>query len=261
LILAHILGIESFEVLRLTALNRLSLTVAQSNQYEQIVNKFESGIPLQHLLGTHNFAGVNLKVGPGVFVPRPETEMMLELIQPGPGDELLDLGAGSGAIGLAFWIRTPALKVTMVEKSARAFRYLKLNTEMVLAQTRNAETLRLKPQLIHADARLYLKDLSADSRFDWLTINPPYVPRSEKVGGPASHDPKMVLFSEDHGMKLIKDLLKLAYPYLEPNGVLLFEHHETQQDQLFTFAQQIGYRTALPFRDLNQRPRFIKLQV
>jgi release factor glutamine methyltransferase len=212
----------------------------------------EAREPLQHITGRAFFRYLELQVGPGVFVPRPETEVVvgwaidalraMDVAEP----VVVDLCTGSGAIALAVAQEVPRSVVHAVELDARAHEFAR----------RNAEGSRVR--LHHGDARTALPEL--DGTVDLVISNPPYIPLEEweNVAPEArDHDPEMALFSGPDGLDLIRALAVRARRLLRPGGLVVVEHADTQGGSVpWIFNEEAGWADAADHRDLNNRPRF-----
>ncbi|UGQ15378.1 peptide chain release factor N(5)-glutamine methyltransferase [Yinghuangia sp. ASG 101] len=216
------------------------------------VARREAREPLQHITGRAFFRYLELHVGPGVFVPRPETEVVvgwaIEALRAMDVAEplVVDLCTGSGAIALAVAQEVPRSVVHAVELDERAFGYAR----------RNAAGSRVN--LHHGDALAALPHLHGT--VDLVISNPPYIPLEEweNVAPEArDHDPEMALFSGPDGLDVIRGLSRAAYRLLRPGGLVVVEHADTQGGTVpWIFNEESGWVDAADHRDLNNRPRF-----
>jgi release factor glutamine methyltransferase len=214
--------------------------------FEAFVARRSAREPLQHILGEAPFRHVVLAVGPGVFVPRPETELLVDAILPPlsavPEPLVVDLCAGSGALAMAVADELPAARVVAVERSPEALVWL----------TRNAAG---GVQVVPAD--ICDPDLLPDlrGRVDAVVSNPPYVPSAVQVSAEVHADPAEAVFAGPDGLDLIPTVIRRAAELLRPGGVLAMEHDETQDvRELFstgTWTDVVGHE------DLSGRPRFV----
>lgn len=210
--------------------------------------------PLQHITGLAPFRHVELAVGPGVFTPRPETELLVDVaidhMRRRDGTKLvLDVGTGSGAVAISI-ARESDARVIAVEASAAAFTWAR----------RNIMALAPETVLLHADAR-DTEALAAvgvlPGSLAALVSNPPYVPHAAV---PADHevrhhDPAAALYSGADGLDLIRDLIALAATLLEPEGLAAFEHTEEQGARVRQLLETGGFRDARTHADLSGRDR------
>jgi release factor glutamine methyltransferase len=221
-------------------------------RYWEVVARREAREPLQHITGRAFFRYLELRVGPGVFVPRPETESVvgwaidavraMDVAEP----LVVDLCTGSGAIALALAQEVPRATVHAVELDERALKWAR----------RNAEDSRVI--LHHGDARTALPELAG--QVDLVISNPPYIPLGEweHVAPEArDHDPQLALFSGDDGLEMIRGLERTAHRLLRHGGVVVIEHADTQGGQVpWIFTEDRGWADAADHPDLNNRPRF-----
>ncbi|WP_372736685.1 peptide chain release factor N(5)-glutamine methyltransferase [Nocardioides sp.] len=244
-LLAHALGVE---------LSRLPLveTVGPEERarFEALVARREAREPLQHLTGTTGFRRVELRVGPGVFVPRPETELLagwaIAAALERPDPVVVDLCTGSGAIARSLADEAPHARVHAVELDPAAHRWAEIN----LAPT--------EVDLREGDFAVAFDDLLG--QVDVVVCNPPYVPLDawESVAPEArDHDPHLALFSGDDGLDAIRLLAKRASRLLRPGGVVGVEHADVQGDSVpAVFAALERWIDVRDHRDLAGRARF-----
>ncbi|RKN09441.1 peptide chain release factor N(5)-glutamine methyltransferase [Streptomyces radicis] len=221
-------------------------------RYWEAVARREAREPLQHITGRAFFRYLELQVGPGVFVPRPETESVvgwaidavraMDVAEP----LIIDLCTGSGAIALALAQEVPRSRVHAVELDETALGWAR----------KNAEGSRVV--LHHGDARTALPELRGQA--DLVISNPPYIPLTEwEYVAPEArdHDPGIALFSGEDGLDVIRGLERAAHRLLRPGGMVVVEHADTQGGQVpWIFTEDRGWADAADHPDLNNRPRF-----
>lgn len=221
-------------------------------RYWEAVARREAREPLQHITGRAFFRYLELAVGPGVFVPRPETESVvgwaidavraMDVVEP----LIVDLCTGSGAIALALAQEVPRSRVHAVELSEQALDYARKNVE------------GSRVVLHHGDALTALPEL--DGQVDLVVSNPPYIPLTEwEYVAPEArdHDPELALFSGQDGLDTIRGIERTAHRLLRPGGVVVIEHADTQGGQVpWIFTEEKGWADAADHPDLNNRPRF-----
>ncbi|HEY0249549.1 MAG TPA: peptide chain release factor N(5)-glutamine methyltransferase [Gryllotalpicola sp.] len=213
--------------------------------------------PLQHITGTAAFRALELAVGPGVFVPRPETEQVAQLAidalrqAPVPRPVAVDLGTGSGAIALALATEVPAARVFAVEKSAEALPWTRRNFAAVTAAS-PADAVLVEGDL--ADPGL-LAEL--DGAVDVVISNPPYVPDEAIPRDPEVRlfDPAMALYGGPDGLDLVRALSHTALRLAHPGGLLVIEHGELQGRPIRELLAADGWRAASTHPDLTGRDR------
>ncbi len=245
-LLAHVLGTDRG---RLVLVDDVGDEQAQA--YDALVARRAAREPLQHLTGKAHFRHVDLVVGPGVFVPRPETELLAgwaveeasALDQP----VVVDLGTGSGTIAKAVADEVPAARVHAVEMDDRAYGYATVN----LAGT--GVDLRL------GDLGAAFDDLAGT--VDVVVSNPPYIPLEawESVAVEArDHDPALALWSGDDGLDAIRVVEMRAALLLGPGGVVGVEHADVQGESApAVFAATGRWTDVRDHVDLAGRPRFV----
>ena len=250
---AHVMGLDTG-----TALARIladaEASPEASARYTELVSRRAERVPLQHLTGEAFFHGVRLQVGPGVFLPRPETELLVEhaLAAVAGIDRpvLVDLCTGSGAVAAALAHARAAAgrpaEVHAVELDPDAHRWA----------ARNLEPLGV--HLVLGDAVEALAEL--DGTVDAVTVNPPYVPEGQEPVQPeARRDPPLALYCGDAaGLRIPRAMAAAAARLLAPGGVLAMEHDETHGDGLVAALRQTGdWSEAAGHEDLTGRPRWL----
>lgn len=247
---AHALGVDTSEVRR-----RMILGGPEPEGYAVLVDERAARVPLQHLTGRAWFRGLELEVGPGVFVPRPETELVagwaVDAVRAcvGSGEAapvVVDLCTGSGAIAFAVKAEVPEAQVHAVELSELA----------VAWAMRNRERLALDVDVVHGDALTSLEGL-AD--VDVVVSNPPYIPTTAEPVDPEvrDHDPHVALYggSED-GLAIPRLVAARAAGLLRSGGVLVMEHADSQGESLPRAFEATGSWSQVEDRlDLSGRPR------
>ena len=219
-------------------------------RYDGLVAQRAKRIPLQHLIGTAAFGPVTVQVGPGVFIPRPETEAMLEWAvgqQLSTNPVMVDLCTGSGALALAMSKTWPDARVIAVDDSEDALEYARRNTAGTPVE------------LIHADVTApgVLADL--DGQVDLLVANPPYIPDGADLEPEvAEHDPAHALFGGPDGMVVIDSIVDHAARLLRDGGRCAVEHDDTTSARTVEAFTRTGqFVDVTPRYDLTGRPRFV----
>ena len=245
-LLAHVLG---------TSRGRLVLvedvTQADADRFRALVDRRAAREPLQHLTGVAGFRHVELAVGPGVFVPRPETELLagwaVDRAQALPEPVVVDLCTGSGAIARALADEAPHARVHAVELDEAALAWAERNLAGTGVDLRHGSM---------ADA---FADL--DALVDVVVCNPPYVPLEawESVAPEArDHDPHLALFSGGDGLDAMRLLERVARRLLRPGGVVGAEHADVQGGSApRVFTGSGDWLEVEDHRDLAGRPRFL----
>jgi release factor glutamine methyltransferase len=208
--------------------------------------------PLQHITGTAPFRSLELAVGPGVFVPRPETEQVVQFAidglraVPSSAPIGVDLGTGSGAIALAMATEVPHARVFAIEKSSEAIAWTRRNVESSGAT--NVE-------LVQGDLAEAFREL--DGTVDVVISNPPYVPDAAIPRDPEVRlfDPPIALYGGEDGLDVVRVISSVARRLLRPGGLLVLEHGELQGAAIRDLLTVDGWRGAATHRDLATRDR------
>lgn len=256
LILAHVLGVERMEL----HARQFQISLEQYELFEELISTRVAGTPTQYLIGEAPFRYLTFSVGPGVLIPRPETELLVDaamveierlkssLHANSHSVSIVDLGAGSGAIAvsIAHEARQRSLPahVVAVEKSAEALEWLKKNI------ARHDVDVRV----IHSD----VSDALIDVKCDIVIANPPYVPNEASLPKLVTeNEPDIALFGGSRdGLEVPGIFIVAATRLLKPGGLLILEHFEEQSKAL----EQIllaDYSDISHYTDLNQRPRWL----
>lgn len=251
LLAAHLLHGGSRSRLQHAALMGERLTPDQVAEYEALVARRASREPLQHITGSAPFYRLELSVGPGVFVPRPETELLVEealgvlrLTEKTNAPRVVDLCTGSGAIAAAIKSELPNAQVFAVELSEEAIPYTRKNLEPLGVHLVQGDALTALPELV--------------GTFDAVLSNPPYIPPANVPADPeaALHDPEMALYGGGaDGMQMPTAIAARAYELLAPGGFFMMEHDDTQEGAVAELLARVGFERCYQVRDLNGRPR------
>lgn len=244
LLLSHVTGVPRLMLTRQAHPNQ-----PQVGAYLDLVRARARRVPLQHLTGTAAFRHVDLEVGPGVFVPRPETELLagwaIDRAKNLESPMVVDLCTGSGAIALSVVHEVPGARVHAVELDEQAFGWAQRNLAGTGADLRLGDI---------ADA---FGDL--DGQADIVVANPPYIPLDawESVAPEVrDHDPALALWSGEDGLDAMRVVERTAWRLLRPGGVVGAEHADAQGESapdVFT-ARWAEVRDN---QDLAQRPRYV----
>jgi release factor glutamine methyltransferase len=218
-------------------------------EYDGLVARRAEREPIQRIVGAARFRGLELAVGPGVFLPQPETDIAVDLTLRAIGDRqglvIVDLCAGSGALGLAVANESPSARVHLVEMSPDAFRWLQRNA----AGRGNAE-------IYLADAADALHDL--DGQIDVVTSNPPYVAHHEShhvTPEVAGFDPADAVSAGHDGLDVIRIVEQAAARLLRPGGHVVIEHSDRQGKAVPDLLRSADWVDVQDHNDLSGRPR------
>ena len=245
LILAHVCQISRLELF----LNYDRIISREEQEIlDAFINRRLSGEPLQYIFGEAPFREFNLRVGEGVLIPRPETEMLVDLALDGLPEKaaVCDVGTGSGAIAVAIAAAMPDSSVTALELSEKAIKYARENIEKY--QLKNISLRR--SDLLAAVALC---------KFDLITANLPYVAADlyEKLACEVrSFEPGEALLSGRDGLGHIRCLAVSAKSSLHPNGRIILEFSPEQEQTVCDILNDEGYLEVTIIKDLNRRARF-----
>lgn len=211
-------------------------------RYEELLRRRLGGEPIAYILGEKEFYGRIFKVSPDVLIPRPETELLVELAltrcRAMAAPRILDLGTGSGCIAITLVLECPAASVTAVETSKAA---LELARENAARNQANVEFIQ-SPWF----------DALGDRQFDIIVANPPYIAPGDPhlQQGDVRHEPVSALVAEDAGLAEIQKIMVQAKGHLWPGGILLLEHGYEQAGQVRSLLSTAGYAKPESWQDL-----------
>jgi release factor glutamine methyltransferase len=231
----------------------------QATAYEELVARRAERVPLQHLTGSVGFRHITLEVGPGVFVPRPETESVVQwavdaLRAEGVSDPVcVDLCAGSGTIAFALANEVPGAVVHAVERDPDALAWTRRNA------ANRAAAGDPEVQLHLGSAEDALPEL--DGTVDLVISNPPYVPTDEAhIPDPevVDHDPGIALWAGEDGLDVVRLVEQAARRLLHPGGLLVVEHSDRQGRTAPALLEQAGgWSEVQDHRDFAGRDRYV----
>lgn len=247
ILFAHLLGISRMEIHNPIVLEKAMEDLGDiAEDYHQLINRRTSHEPLQYITGIAHFRNLDLEVGPGVLVPRPESELMvsylLALIEQRTGTvSVIDLGAGSGALAIALTTESDQVRVIAVENSGDAIKWLHKNVAKYAPEMR----------VVEAD----VKDALPGVKADFVIANPPYIPSDEELPEDVKREPAAALFGGQTGLELPKVFIDAAARLLKSGGVLAIEHTELQGQAISGLLEEMFINIELHY-DLNDRPRW-----
>ncbi len=216
------------------------------------LKRIRSGEPLQYILGSTVFHGLRIQVAPGVLIPRPETEELVErIIRSGiKPAKITDIGTGSGCIALALKNAFPSAAVTGIDVSPQALQ---------IAQ-KNGSALGLDVHWLRAD--VLAPAFAIPEGTDLLVSNPPYVPRAEEASlmtQVRDHEPQLALFVEDaNPLQFYTTIAHHAWERMQPDGMLWFEGHHIHSLSVARMLEEIGFRDVRLHKDISGQDRFIE---
>ncbi|GAA1947036.1 peptide chain release factor N(5)-glutamine methyltransferase [Microbacterium deminutum] len=251
LLAAHVLGTGRGGV-QAAIVRGDTLDPAVAEAVESLVARRATREPLQHITGVAPFRHLELRVGPGVFVPRPETEIVAQLAidvlraEASPSPVAVDLGTGSGAIALALATEVPHANVFAAENSVAAFIWTKEN----FAHTGAPNATLAFVDLEHAFPEL-------DGMVSVVVSNPPYVPDAAIPRNPEVRlfDPPVALYGGEDGLDVVRVLSRVGLRLAHPGGTIVIEHGEWQGDAIRSILSADGWRAVATHPDLTMRDR------
>lgn len=249
LLIGHALGLKRMQ---LYLQFERPLTEAELETIRPLVKRRGLREPLQYIVGTTEFCGLRLKVDRRALIPRPETELLVELVKqhvPTPPKRVLDLGTGSGAIALALASAYPEAAVTAVDLSEQA---LELARE-------NATALGLAERL-RVLASDWYSEIPAAETFDLIVSNPPYLSDEETNAAlpeVKDHEPRNALSAGADSAAALNRIIRESRARLNAGGLLALETGIAQHGRLLAAVTDAGFARAEPHRDLTGRDRFV----
>ena len=261
LLLAHVLGVSRGDIHKHTTVDEDEVT-----EFEKLVKFRETRIPVQHLTGKGYFRYLEVRVGPGVLIPRPETELIVDAVKSFRTSSvpllIVDLGSGAAALTISLAIECAPADVIGVELYDDAFRWGEVNVKKYETEIFTAGS---SVHLVQADfgavAENELNDLLG--KVDVVVSNPPYIP----IGGiPRDaevhlYEPSTALYGGVGGLELVEQVIETASKLLKPGGLLVIEHSDFQGEgaelSVPESVRSVGmFDSVKDNLDLNQRPRY-----
>jgi release factor glutamine methyltransferase len=250
-LLAHVLGISRMElhnpVTVENAINAIGDITVIEETFWKMLDRRCAHEPLQYLTGVAYFRYLELQVGPGVLVPRPESELLVDAVLKNiegraGAVSVVDLGAGSGALTLAIATEAPQTHLIAVEKDPAAVEWLRKNVSRI------DETVRI----LESD----VEDALDGVKCDVVIANPPYIPDGQELPKDvAEHEPAIALFGGEDGMTIPRRFINAAARLLKSGGFFAIEHHESQPIDIAA-AMLSDFENIQCHNDLVGRPRF-----
>ena len=231
-----------------------TLTTTQHQCFIDLLERRRSGEPIAYIVGEQEFWSMSLRVTPDTLIPRPETELLVELclekITPGTNKKILDLGTGSGAIALAIAKECPECQVTGIEQSRQA---------LIIAEG-NAQNLKIKN--VHFQHGHWFQQIAPDDNFDIIVSNPPYIAIHDPhlSQGDVRFEPETALTSGLDGLDDIRKIASQARRFLATDGWLLLEHGYDQSTLITELLTSLNYKNITDHNDLANLPRVVVAQ-
>ena len=250
-LLAHCLGVTRMDLHNPVILESTLATIGDEQTIEEtfatLVERRIGFEPLQYLTGTAPFRHLEIEVGPGVLVPRPESELLVEAVLQHISNmegivSVVDLGAGSGALSLAIATEAENARVIAVEKIADAIIWLK----------RNVSRIDEKVRIVEGD----VSEVLIGVKCDLVIANPPYIPDDQVLPRDvAGFEPHIALFGGPTGIEIPRQFIAAAARLLKSGGVLVIEHTE-EQGLVIEAELALDFENVVLHHDLNDRPRW-----
>ncbi len=241
-IIKHITGLTASQIL--TEYSR-PLTPFQENNLTALVHQRQVRYPLQYIFGSWDFYGRSFYVGPGVLIPRADTETVvekaLEFLANKKNCEILDLCAGSGCIGITIALEKFENHVTLLEKYDEAIAYAEKN----ITRNEAVNTTLCKGDILLGALK--------DNKYDLIVSNPPYIPTSEVafMSPETKFEPETALIAEDDGLEFYKAIIKNYTDSLNKGGMLLFEVGFSEGEKVAELLENAEYKNIEIKKDLN----------
>ena len=245
ILLAHLLE-KHYQLPRSALLSRddMALNELAFQEWESLVSRRVNGEPIAYILGKKGFHNIELQVGPGVLIPRPETELLVdialaEIAKLNKPTKVLDLGTGSGAIALAIASSAPLVSLIATDRSAEA----------LAIATKNAQTLNLVSQVEFRQGSWY-EAIDQQNQFEIIISNPPYIVNQDPhlTQGDLRFEPASALTDFGSGLSCLEIIISGASKYLKPGGLVAVEHGFDQSEavmDLMKAADLIDVQTHL----------------
>ncbi len=229
----------------------LELNAKAREEWKTLESKRIQGEPIAYLIGKRGFHNIELYVAPGVLIPRPETELLVEIglreskrLQ--APTSILDLGTGSGAIALAIAHDDPNTQLTATDHSTEALEIAKIN----------AKRLNLEPRVQFFQGDWY-EAIEASASFDIILSNPPYITSQDShlSQGDLRFEPVSALTDHGNGLTCLENIISGAKRHLNPNGLLAVEHGFDQSEAVVALIRQAGFQDIQTYLDLGGHHR------
>lgn len=252
IIICEALGIDKTDLI-----SHPNLASKDDPKYKEFKKRIDNNEPLAYISGTQPFYGFNFFVDNNVLIPRPETELLVEIcldtLMPGHNESLsiLDIGTGSGAIAVCLAKYLENATITAVDISKGSLSVAK----------KNADHHKVSHRIIHAQSNLFRSIRS--QAFDAIISNPPYIPTSDIEGlepNVRDHEPRLALDGGQDGLDIIRKIISGSKNYLKPNGYLFLEFGFGQSGHVKILLEESGYKNIQIIKDYAGIDRIAKAQ-
>ena len=225
------------------------LSRAEERRFYKLVSKRLTGFPLPYITGVKEFWSIPFRISPGILIPRPETELIVEKVlelSSRENETIVDIGTGCGNIAVSLGKELPQVRIVATDTAKKALRLAKLNA----SRQKISNIIFAKGSLFSALPRLRL-----EGKCDFIVSNPPYVSEEEWAKLDIEirdHEPKSALVAGKSGLEVINTLIQGAPSYLKPGGFLLVEIGNGQRDKVLSFFDLSSvWEKVNFFKDLN----------
>ncbi len=254
-----------FELSRVELLQKAHEPVKeiQVQKFQTALRKRLKGMPLAYVINRGHFFGRDFFVDKRVLIPRPETELIVALMLkaqsklPLKSPQILDLGTGSGCIGITLALEIADAQVTLVDISQDAIEVAKINAHQ-LAPEKKIDFVVSDVSKLETAAPINLQK----EKFDWVVMNPPYIKNSEKLDASVQeYEPHGALFGGVKGFELVQDWLRVAHIFLRPGGRMVTEIGYDQGPLICEFLRASGAWSDVElFKDFSEHDRIVSAQ-
>lgn len=221
----------------LHAHNDMGLSKNQYIKANKMLQKRSERYPIAYILGQKEFYGRNFVINKNVLIPRPESESIINLLKEVANNDsennvikIIDVGCGSGCLGITAKLEIPKSQVLLIDKSKKALSIAK----------KNASNLKAQVYFLHNNL-LSGKKIDGIDGMDVIIANLPYLDKSWLRSPETQYEPSMALFAKDNGMNLIKKLIRQSHNYIKKNGYLILEFEPKQRPEIVDYARDLGF--------------------
>ena len=247
ILMAHVLE-KHYQLPRSALLSRdnLELNAKALEEWKMLESKRIQGEPIAYLIGKRGFHNIELYVAPGVLIPRPETELLVEIglreiKRLNAPTKILDLGTGSGAIALAIAHEAPEAQLTATDQAIEALDIAKINAKLLNMESR-----------VQFFQGSWYEAIEASASYDVILSNPPYITSQDShlSQGDLRFEPISALTDHGNGLTCLENIISGAKHHLNPNGLLAVEHGFNQSEAVVALMQQAGFQDVQAHLDL-----------
>jgi release factor glutamine methyltransferase len=247
ILMAYVLE-KYYQLPRSALLSRddLVLNAKALEEWKMLESKRIQGEPIAYLIGKRGFHNIELYIAPGVLIPRPETELLVEIglreiTRLNAPTNILDLGTGSGAIALAIAHEAPDAQLTATDQAIEALDIAKINAKLLNMESR-----------VQFFQGSWYEAIEASASYDVILSNPPYITSQDShlSQGDLRFEPISALTDHGNGLTCLESIISGAKQHLNPNGLLAVEHGFDQSEAVVALMQQAGFQDVQAHLDL-----------